>query len=197
MHSATCCTNDSEDTSPTSAAACAPALRSRSTWFSSGCTSNRITRQLRRASSAAVARPTPCAAPVTTMVFTRTSPSWRVAWRGIDRLPGIDRLLDLDPQPGDGARGGEGRAENERRMPQMLARQIADDGDAYDASEIAPRVHDAAHRHGVPTPHRHGRSPVSAFAEFYGGKANRESRHREIGIRGIHRNQQQGAGGGD
>src|SRR5271154_1881097 len=172
MHSATCCTNDSEETSPENAAACAPALRSRSTWLSRGCTSNRITRQLRRASSAAVARPTPCAAPVTTMVFTRTSSSWRVAWLG------IDRLLDLDPQPGDGTRGGKGRAENERRVPQMLARQIADDGDAHDAAEIATRVHDAAHRHGVSAAHRHGRSPVGAFAEFYGGKAHSKPHHR-------------------
>ena len=78
----------------------------------------------------------------------------------------------------------------------MLAGQIADDGNADDAAQIAAGVHDAAHGHGLAAAHVHGRAPIGAFIELNRPETAGEPHHRQVRIGCTHRHQQQRPGNG-
>src|ERR1700730_8594791 len=113
--------------------------------------SRSTTRKLVCASSAAVARPTPCAAPVTTTVFKSNllvSPG-PAGIRPVRQGAVVHRRRDVDRQPRRRADERESRADEKGREPQVLAREIRDDGNADDSAKIAAGVHEAAHGHRI------------------------------------------------
>src|SRR6202043_2701335 len=108
--------------------------------------SRSTTRKLLCASRAAAARPTPCAAPVTTTVF-KSNLLVSPAPAGIRRDHQgavVHRRRNVDRQPRRRTDQRKTRADEKGREPQVLAREIRDDGNADQSAEIAAGVHEAA-----------------------------------------------------